>query len=63
MKGGARLGSGRKPANFDRNRARKLKQEGFTYEEIASRFGVSKWSIAWFFREEKRKNESSLVRN
>ena len=26
------------------------KQEGFIYEEITSRFGVSKWSIAWFFR-------------
>jgi len=53
MKGGARPGSGRKPANFDHNRARKLKQEGFTYEEIANRFGVSKWSIAWFFRKQR----------
>jgi DNA invertase Pin-like site-specific DNA recombinase len=54
MKGGARPGSGRKPANFDHNRAKKLKEQGFNYEEIANRFGVSKWAIAWFFRKEKR---------
>jgi orotate phosphoribosyltransferase-like protein len=58
MKGGARPGSGRKPANFDRNRARKLKQEGFSHKEIADRFGVSKWSIDWFFRKEKNESKS-----
>jgi orotate phosphoribosyltransferase-like protein len=51
--GGPRPGSGRKPANFDHARAIKLKEQGFTYQEIADRFGVSKWSIQWFFRKHK----------
>ena len=54
MKGGARPGSGRKPANFDHNRARKLKEQGFTYQEIAERFGVSRDAIIWFFKKEKK---------
>ena len=57
MMGGARPGSGRKPANFDHNRARKLKEQGFTYQEIAERFGVSRDAIIWFFKKEKRVQE------
>jgi len=55
MRGGARPGSGRKPANFDHKRAEKLKSEGFTYQQIANRFGVSKDAIAWFFRKKRGK--------
>ena len=57
MKGGARPGSGRKPANFDHNRARKLKQEGFTYVEIADRFGLTLGTIQWFFKKERKRNQ------
>ena len=57
MKGGARPGSGRKPTNFDYNRARKLKQEGFTYVEIANRFGVTLGAIQWFFKKENKRNQ------
>ena len=55
MRGGARPGSGRKPANFDHKRADKLKSEGFTYQQIANRFGVSRYAIAWFFRKKREK--------
>jgi DNA invertase Pin-like site-specific DNA recombinase len=57
MTGGARLGAGRKPANFDHNRAIKLKEQGMSSAEIAKRFGVSVYAIQWFFR--KRKNEKT----
>lgn len=50
MTGGARPGSGRKPANFDHNRAIKLKEQGFSYAQIAERFGISVYAIHWFFR-------------
>jgi orotate phosphoribosyltransferase-like protein len=50
MMGGARKGAGRKPANFDHARAIKLKNQGFTYQQIADRFGISRDAIAWFFR-------------
>jgi orotate phosphoribosyltransferase-like protein len=50
MRGGARPGSGRKPANFDHRRADKLKEQGFTYQQIADRFNVSRDAIAWYFR-------------
>ena len=50
MRGGARKGAGRKPANFDHARAIKLKNQGFTYQQIADRFGISRDAIAWFFR-------------
>lgn len=56
MTGGARQGSGRKPANFDHNRAIKLKEQGLSYAEIADRFGVSIHAITYFFR---RKNEKA----
>jgi orotate phosphoribosyltransferase-like protein len=54
MHGGARPGSGRKPTLFDEKRALKLKDQGLSHEQIAERFGVSKWAIDWFFR--KRRN-------
>ena len=54
MHGGARLGAGRKPANFDHDRARKLRGQGITYAEIADRFGVTVDAIKWFFKKEKQ---------
>lgn len=54
-RGGARPGSGRKPANFDHQRAIILKKQGLSYQNIADRFGVSVNSIVWFFKK-KRKN-------
>jgi len=48
--GGARPGAGRKPAPFDEKRAIALRKQGLTYQQIADRFGVSLWSITWFFR-------------
>ena len=57
MRGGARQGSGRKPANFDHNRARKLKEQGVSNEEIAKRFGVTIDAIKWFFKKEKQRNQ------
>lgn len=53
--GGARPGSGRKPANFDEKRVVSLKNQGLTYQQIADRFGVSVHAIIWFFKK-KRKN-------
>lgn len=61
MTGGARPGSGRKPANFDHNRAKKLKEQGFSYAEIAERFGVSVHAIVWFFKKEREKNQLERV--
>lgn len=61
MMGGARPGSGRKPANFDHNRAKKLKEQGFSYAEIADRFGVSVHAIVWFFKKEKQRNQMERV--
>lgn len=55
MTGGARPGSGRKPANFDHNRAIKLKEQGLSSAKIAERFGVSKYAIEWFFRKRNEK--------
>ena len=57
MHGGARLGAGRKPANFDHDRARKLKEQGITYAEIANRFDVTVDAIKWFFKKEKQRNQ------
>jgi DNA invertase Pin-like site-specific DNA recombinase len=54
--GGARPGAGRKPTNFDHNRARKLKEQGLSYAEIADRFGISVYAVTWFFRKERNKN-------
>ena len=57
MKGGARLGAGRKPTKFDHQRAIILKKQGLSYQNIADRFGVSVYAVIWFFRK-KRKNEA-----
>lgn len=56
MRGGPRPGAGRKPANFDHNRARKLKEQGVPYAEIARRFDVTIDAIKWFFKKEKHRN-------
>ena len=61
MRGGPRPGSGRKPANFDQNRARKLRAQGITYAEIADRFGVSIHAIKWFFRKERYVQEQKTA--
>lgn len=55
MRGGARPRSGRKPAPFDQKRALKLREQGLTYNQIADRFGVSVYAIAWFFRKQREK--------
>jgi DNA invertase Pin-like site-specific DNA recombinase len=55
MRGGARPGSGRKPAPFDHKRAIKLKEQKLTYDQIANRFGVSVHAIKWFFRKQREK--------
>lgn len=41
MHGGARKGSGRKPANLDTRRIMVLIGQGVNMKEIASRFGAS----------------------
>ena len=61
MQGGARLGAGRKPANFDHNRARKLREQGVTYAEIANRFDVTVDAIKWFFKKEKQRDQLERV--
>lgn len=55
MRGGARQGAGKKPTQFDHARAIKLKKEGFTYDQIAARFGISVYVISWFFRKQREK--------
>jgi transposase len=55
MRGGARPGAGRKPANFDHKRALKLKEDGLSNEKIAARFGVSVYAITSFFRKQREK--------
>ena len=60
MQGGARLGAGRKPANFDHNRARKLKEQGMTYAEIADRFDVTIDAIKFFFRKQRNAQQEHL---
>jgi len=54
-RGGARQGSGRKPALFDEKRAIKLKEQGMTYDQIANRFGISRDAIRYFFRKRNEK--------
>lgn len=61
VRGGARQGAGRKPANFDHNRARKLREQGVTYAEIADRFDVTIDAIKWFFKKEKQRNQMERV--
>jgi orotate phosphoribosyltransferase-like protein len=58
-RGGARPGSGRKPALFDEKRAISLKNQGFTYEQIANRFGVNRSAIRYFFRKQNEKTTYS----
>lgn len=55
MRGGARPGAGRKPANFDYQRAMKLREQKLTYQQIADRFGISIYAITWFFRKQREK--------
>ena len=50
MKGGARVGSGRKPINIDERRAFTLYEQGFSKLEIAKRFGVPYNSLRTIFR-------------
>ena len=64
MRGGARPGAGRKPAPFDQKRALKLREQKMTYKQIADRFDVSVYAIAWFFRKLREKatyNENQTV--
>ena len=61
MQGGARPGAGRKPANFDHNRARKLREQGMTYAEIADRFDITVDAIKWFFKKEKQRDQLERV--
>lgn len=58
MRGGARPGAGRKRALYDEKRVISLKKQGFTYQEIADRFGVSKDSISYFFKTHAKKYEA-----
>jgi transcriptional regulator len=58
MKGGARPGSGRKRALYDEKRVMALRKQGFTYQEIADRFGVTKSAISYFFKTYGRKYEA-----
>lgn len=55
MRGGARQGSGRKPALFDEKRAIALKSQGMTYQQIANRFGVGRDAIRYYFRKSNEK--------
>lgn len=58
MKGGARPGSGRKRASYDEKRVIALKNQGFTYQEIADRFDVSRYAISYFFRKKREEDVS-----
>ena len=55
MKGGARLGSGRKPTLIDERRTLVLHSQGVSMREIAERFNVSLQVIKYFFKK-RRKN-------
>ena len=50
MKGGARVGSGRKLPDIDERRAFGLFEQGFSKLEIANRFGVNYNSLRTIFR-------------
>ena len=47
MAGGARVGSGRKPANLDRRRMMVLLNQGVTMKEIAIKFDVTYETIKY----------------
>ena len=49
-KGGARLGSGRKPTPISESRATTLWNQGVSKKEIAKRFGVDYGVIRYFFK-------------
>jgi transposase len=55
MKGGARVGSGRKPTLIDERRTLVLHSQGVSMREIAERFNVSLQVIKYFFKK-RRKN-------
>lgn len=55
MKGGARLGSGRKPTPIDERRTLVLHEQGESMRKIAERFNVSLQVIKYFFKK-RRKN-------
>ena len=50
MKGGTRVGSGRKLPTIDERRAFSLFDQGFSKLEIANRFGVNYNSLRTIFR-------------
>lgn len=50
MKGGARLGSGRKLPNIDERRAFYLHDQGMPKKQIAEKFGVPYKSLLTIFR-------------
>jgi transposase len=54
MKGGARVGSGRKPTLIDERRALSLHKQGVSMREIAERFGVNIHVIRYFFKKQRR---------
>ena len=56
MKGGARPGSGRKPAMLDERRVLVLRAQGESMREIAERFGVDYEVIKYFFRKRRKQN-------
>ena len=53
MAGGARVGSGRKPANLDRRRMMVLLNQGVTMKEIAIKFNVTYETIKYAVRKVK----------
>lgn len=59
MKGGARVGSGRKLPTIDERRAFSLYEQGFTKLEIANRFGVLYKSMLTIFRKAGRFKETT----
>ena len=59
MKGGARVGSGRKLPIIDERRAFSLYEQGFTKLEIANRFNVPYKSMLTIFRKARRFKETT----
>jgi len=58
MRGGARVGAGRKRSLYDEKRVISLRKQGFTYQEIADRFNVTKSAISYFFKTHAKKYEA-----
>lgn len=61
MAGGARAGSGRKPANIDTRRMMCLLSQGVSMKEIASKFGVTHDTIKYAVK--KIRTEQALPGN